>query len=332
MKKVSLAIVGATGMVGRTLLKVLEERYFPVEDVRFFASEEDMDQKVFFLGKTYDMEMLTEESFDRKVDIALFSASEEVSEKYAPIARGKGVVVIDNSDAWRMEDSVPLIVPEVNPDMVERHIGIISNPNCSTIQVVVPLKALQDAYGLKRVVFTTFQAVSGSGVNGLKELEKTQNGEMHHLYPHPIADNCIPHVGAFLENGYTKEEMSMIEETRKILNLPELKITATCVRVPIKHGHSISVNVELERDFTVEGVKRLMDEYPGIILVDDPEIDAYPTVLKANGMDGICVGRIRRDPSLTNGLNLWIVADNVRKGAATNAIQIAELLIKKDVL
>lgn len=332
MKKVSLAIVGATGMVGKTLLKVLEERYFPVEDIRFFAKEDELDKKVVFLGKTHDMEILNEDSFDRKIDIAFFSASEEVSEKYAPIARGEGVVVIDSSRVWRMDDSVPLVVPEVNPEMIERHIGIIANPNCSTIQAVLPLKALHDAYGLKRVVFTTFQAVSGSGVSGLKELENTQNGHKHHLYPHPIANNCIPHVDEFLKNGYTKEEMSMIEETRKILNLPELKVTATCVRVPIKHGHSLSVNIELERDFTVEGVKRLMQEYPGIVLVDDPEIDEYPTVLKTNGMDNICVGRIRRDPSLENGLNLWIVADNVRKGAATNAIQIAELLIKKDVL
>lgn len=332
MKKVNLAIVGATGMVGRALLKILEERYFPVEDIHFFVKEEDLDKKVVFLGKNYNMEILTDDSFDRKIDIALFSAREEVSEKYAPIARGKGVVVIDSSSAWRLDDSVPLVVPEVNPEMIERHIGIIANPNCITIEAVVPLKALHDAYGLKRVVFTTFQAVSGSGVSGLKELEDTQNGEKHQLYPHPIADNCIPHVDEFLKNGYTKEEMSMMEETRKILNLPELKVTATCVRVPIKHGHSLSVNVELEREFTLEGVKRLMDEYPGIVLVDDPEIDEYPTVLKTNGMDSICVGRIRRDPTLTNGLNLWIVADNVRKGAATNAIQIAELLIKKDVL
>lgn len=332
MKKVNLAIVGATGMVGRTLLKILEERYFPVEDIHFFAKEEDLDKKVVFLGKNYNMEILTDDSFDRKIDIALFSASDEVSEKYAPIARGKGVVVIDNSRAWRLDDSVPLIVPEVNPDMIERHIGIIANPNCSTIEAVVPLKALYDAYGLKRIVFTTFQSVSGSGVGGLKELENTQNGEEQSLYPHPIANNCIPHVDEFLKNGYTREEMSMIEETRKILNLPDLQVTATCVRVPVKHGHSLSVNVELEREFTVDGVKRLMDNYPGIILVDDPEIDEYPTVLKANGMDGICVGRIRRDPSVANGLNLWIVADNVRKGAATNAIQIAELLIEKEVL
>lgn len=328
MKKVNIAVVGATGMVGRTFLKVLEERDFPFDQLYCFASKKSAGEQVSCKGKTYVVEELTETSFDRDIQIALFSAGGDISKHFAPIAATKGVIVIDNSSAWRMDPEVPLVVPEVNPEAIFKHKNIIANPNCSTIQAVVALKPLQKAYGLKRVIYSTYQAVSGSGVKGIADLEEGLKG--NHLcgcYPHPIAVNCIPQIDVFTENGYTKEEMKMILETQKILEDANLKVTATTVRVPIFNGHSESINVELNQAFELEDVRQLLSESPGVIIKDDPANSVYPLASTANGTDEVYVGRIRRDFSLENGLNLWVVADNIRKGAASNAIQIAEKII-----
>lgn len=329
MKKVNIAIVGATGMVGRTFLKVLEERDFPYDNLYAFASSKSAGQKVKCKGVEYIVEELNEESFDRDIDIALFSAGGSISEKFAPIAASKGVIVVDNSSAWRMNDDVPLVVPEVNPEDLKWHKGIIANPNCSTIQAVVALKPLQDKYNIKRIVYSTYQAVSGSGVKGVADLEEGLKGnDLTKAYPHPIANNCLPHIDVFMENGYTKEEMKMIDETKKILGDYDLKITATTVRVPLFDCHSESVNIEVEKSFEVEDVKDLFNNSPGIILQDDPNNNVYPIATNAKGTDLVYVGRIRRDYSVENGLNIWIVADNIRKGAATNTVQIAEELLK----
>jgi len=327
-KRVNLAIVGATGMVGRTFLKVLEERDFPFENLYVFASSKSAGQKVTCKNKEYTVEELTESSFDRDIDIALFSAGASISKKFAPIAASKGVIVVDNSSAWRMEKDVPLGVPEVNPQDIEWHKGIIANPNCSTIQAVVALKPLHDHYKIKRIVYSTYQAVSGSGVKGIKDLEEGLKGNDQLLaYPHPIANNCLPHIDVFLENGYTKEEMKMINETKKILNEPDLKITATTVRVPVFNSHSESINIEFEKPFEIEEVREILRKAPGVVVQDDPENNVYPLARNAADTDDVYVGRIRRDFSVENGLNLWVVADNIRKGAATNTVQIAELLV-----
>lgn len=329
MKKANIAVVGATGMVGRTFLKVLEERDFPYENLYVFASSKSAGQKVKCKGIDYTVEELKEDSFDRDIDIALFSAGGDTSKKFAPIAASKGVVVVDNSSAWRMEKDVPLVVPEVNPEDIKWHKGIIANPNCSTIQAVVALKPLHDKYKIKRVIYSTYQAVSGSGVKGVKDLEEGLKGNnLNKAYPHPIANNCLPHIDVFLENGYTKEEMKMINETQKILGDYDMKITATTVRVPVFDCHSESVNLELEKSFEIDAVKNLFKNSPGIVLQDDPTNDVYPLAVNAKGTDLVYVGRIRKDLSTENGLNLWVVADNIRKGAATNAVQIAEELIK----
>lgn len=332
MKKVNVAIVGATGMVGRTFLKVLEERNFPIDNLYLFSSARSAGSKVEFKGKEYTVEELNENSFDRDIQIALFSAGGSVSEKYAPIAASKGVVVIDNSSAWRMDENVPLVVPEVNPEAVKEHKGIIANPNCSTIQAMVPLKPLNDKYNIKRIVYSTYQAVSGSGVKGTKDLEDGIKGLENKFYPHPIAYNCLPHIDVFMDNGYTKEEMKMINETMKILNDYDLKITATTVRVPVVNGHSESINVEFEKDFDIEELKALLANSQGLELVDDIENNVYPTAFELSGRDEVFVGRVRRDFSLDSGINMWVVADNIRKGAATNAVQIAELLLKYDLV
>jgi aspartate-semialdehyde dehydrogenase len=330
MKKINLAIVGASGMVGRTFLKVLEDRDFPFENLYCFASSRSAGQEVTCKGKTYTIETLTPESFDRDIDIALFSAGGDISKEFAPIAASKGVIVVDNSSAWRMDPTVPLVVPEVNPEALDHHHNIIANPNCSTIQAVVALKPLYDAYGIKRIVYSTYQAVSGSGVKGYKDLEEGLKGnDLMACYPHPIAQNCLPHIDVFLENGYTKEEMKMVNETRKILNNQELKITATAVRVPVYYSHSESINVELEKDFNIDDVKELLKNADGLILKDDLANNIYPLAKEAAGTDPVYVGRIRRDESVPSGLNLWVVADNIRKGAATNTIQIAETLVKR---
>lgn len=334
MKKVNIALVGATGMVGRTFIKVLEEREFPIDNIYFFSSKKSAGSTISFNGKEYTVEELTETAFDGKdIKIALFSAGGAISEKFAPIAASKGIIVVDNSAQWRMDPDVPLIVPEVNPDAVnEIKKGIIANPNCSTIQAMVPLKPLYEKYGLKRIVYSTYQAVSGSGVRGVKDLEDGIKGEENKFYPHQIAFNCLPHIDDFTDNGYTKEEMKMINETKKIFNDDSIKVTATTVRVPVRGAHSESVNVEFNKDFKLEDVVEALKESEGVVVVDNPAQNEYPLALDAEGHDEVFVGRIRRDFSVDNGINLWIVADNIRKGAATNAVQIAELLLKTDLV
>ena len=329
MKKANVAIVGATGMVGRTFLKVLEERKFPIDNLYLFASRKSAGKNVKFLDRDIIVEELNEDSFKRDIDIALFSAGAEISKKYAPIAKENGVIVVDNSSAWRMDKDIPLVVPEVNPDDVKWNSGIIANPNCSTIQSVVPLKVLHDAYKIKRIVYSTYQAVSGSGVGGIEDLDNTVKGGENKKYPYKIAYNCLPHIDNFMDNGYTKEEIKMIEETKKILNDYDLRITATTVRVPVKSGHSISINVEFEKEFKLEDVFELFNNAEGIILQDDVKNNIYPMSINCEGKDEVFVGRIRRDYSLDSGLNLWVVADNIRKGAATNTVQIAEILVKE---
>ncbi|KXG74620.1 aspartate-semialdehyde dehydrogenase [Thermotalea metallivorans] len=327
MKKINLAVVGATGMVGRTFLKVLEERDFPYENLYLFASAKSAGEKVTCKGIEYVVEELTEASFDRDIDIALFSAGGDISKKFAPIAASKGVIVVDNSSAWRMEKDVPLVVPEVNPQDIQWNKGIIANPNCSTIQAVVALKPLHDRYHIKRIIYSTYQSVSGTGVKGVRDLEEGLKGnDILSAYPHPIANNCLPHIDVFLENGYTKEEMKMIEETKKILGNYGLKITATTVRVPVFNSHSESINVELEKPFDLDEVREILAKSPGVVVEDDPSSNVYPLARRAAGTDAVYVGRIRRDYSIENGLNLWVVADNIRKGAATNAVQIAEIV------
>ncbi len=325
-----IGIVGATGLVGTTFLKVLEERNFPIDELYLFASARSAGKQVEFRGKTYTIEELTERSFDREMDYALFSAGGDISKKYSPIAARNNVVVIDNSSAFRMDENVPLVVPEVNPVAAMKHKNIIANPNCSTIQAVVPLKVLDDRWSIKRVVYSTYQAVSGSGLAGIRDLEEGIKGEEPKNYPHPIAYNCLPHIDVFMENGNTKEEEKMIKETRKILEKPNLPVSATCVRVPVKHGHSISVNVEFEKEFDIEDVRKALADAPGVVLMDDVKNNVYPMPISVEGRDEVFVGRVRRDESLVSGLNLWIVADNIRKGAATNTVQIAELLIKEN--
>ncbi|MGL5982629.1 MAG: aspartate-semialdehyde dehydrogenase, partial [Cetobacterium sp.] len=313
----NVAIVGATGLVGGTFLKVLEERDLPINKLYLFASARSAGKEVVFKGKKLIIEELTESSFDREIDIALFSAGGDISKKFAPIASEKGVIVIDNSSAWRMDKNVPLVVPEVNPEEIFKNNGIIANPNCSTIQSVVPLKVIDDLYTIKRVVYSTYQAVSGSGIKGIEDLENGLKGEKPKNYPHPIVNNCLPHIDSFLENGYTKEEEKMINETRKILGKENLPITATCVRVPVVNGHSVSINIELEKEINIEELKAKFREKDGIILEDDIQNNIYPLATLATGRDEVFIGRLRKDFSIQNGLNLWVVADNIRKGAAT---------------
>ena len=328
MKKVNLAVVGATGMVGRTFLKVLEERQLPIENFYVMASSRSAGSTLTFNGKDYIVEELNEHSFDKPIDIALFSAGGSTSAKYAPIAAEHGCIVIDNSSQWRMDPNVPLIVPEVNPEDISWHKNIIANPNCSTIQAMVALKPLDDKFKIKRVVYSTYQAVSGAGVAGWKDLEDGLKGEAPKKFPHPIANNCLPHIDVFLENGYTKEEEKMINETRKILHHPDLKVTATTVRVPVFDSHSESINIEFENAFDMKEVFETLKNAPGIILEDDPQNNVYPLAINAAGHDEVYIGRIRRDESVENGINIWVVADNITKGAATNAVQIAQVIIE----
>lgn len=329
MRRVNIGIVGATGMVGRTFLKILEERNFPIDNLYLFSSKKSAGSKVEFCGKEYIVEELNENSFDRDMDIALFSAGGSISKKFAPIARDHGVIVVDNSSAWRMDKDIPLVVPEVNSQDIHWNNGIIANPNCSTIQSVVPLKPLNDAFKIKRVIYSSYQAVSGSGVEGINDLENGINGGENKKYPHQIAYNCIPQIDDFLDNGYTKEEIKMIEETKKILNDQDMKVTATTVRVPVKYGHSVSINVEFEKSFDMNEVFEVLKNGKGIIVKDDVVNNVYPMAIDVEGKDEVYVGRIRRDYSVENGINLWVVADNIRKGAATNTVQIAELLINR---
>ena len=328
MKKINLAVVGATGMVGRTFLKVLEEKQLPIENFYVMASARSAGSTLTFNGKDYVVEELTEHSFDKPIDIALFSAGGSTSEKFAPIAAAHGCIVVDNSAQWRYDPKVPLVVPEVNPEDIEWNNGIIANPNCSTIQAMLPLKALDDKYTIKRVIYSTYQAVSGGGLGGWKDLENTMKGEAPKKWPHPIYNNCLPHIDVFLENDYTKEEMKMIWETRKILHHPDMKVTATTVRVPVFNSHSESINVEFEKPFDIADVKKALADFPGIVVEDDPANNVYPLATEATGHDEVFVGRIRRDERGGGGGDMWVVADNIRKGAASNAVQIAELLIK----
>lgn len=328
-KKPNVAVVGATGLVGSTFLKVLEDRDFPFENIYMMASSKSAGKTVTFKGKEYIVEELNEHSFDKPIDIALFSAGGTASEKYAPIAAAHGVTVVDNSSAWRMDPEVPLVVPEVNPQDIEWNKGIIANPNCSTIQALVPLKPLHEKYKIKRVIYSTYQAVSGSGLKGINDLKEGLKGnDVCQAYAHPIAGNCLPHIDVFLDNGYTKEEMKMINETHKILGDDTIKVTATTVRVPVFDSHSETINIEFEKPFELDDLKKTLADFPGIVVLDDPANNVYPLARDAAGKDEVFVGRIRRDFSVENGVNLWVVADNIRKGAATNAVQIAELLIK----
>ena len=330
MKRYHIAIVGATGMVGRTFCKVLQERKLDA-DYTLFASARSAGSTVAFMGKDYVIQELTPTCFDGlDVDIALFSAGGGTSQTFAPIAAAAGAVVIDNSSCWRMDPDVPLVVPEVNADAIPGYKGkgIIANPNCSTIQAVVALKPLHDAFGLKRVVYSTYQAVSGAGQAGYTDLEEGLKGVAPKKFPYPIAGNCIPHIDVFLDTGYTKEEQKMIEETQKIMGLPTLPVTATTVRVPVFHGHSESINIEFERAFEMDQVFAALRSFEGLVVEDDTSANLYPLPLRAADTDPVYVGRIRRDFSVANGINLWCVADNIRKGAATNAVQIAEALIK----
>lgn len=324
----NVAIVGATGNVGRKFLSILEEREFPVKNLYLFASARSKGKKMTFKGKEYVVEETIEENIKSKdIDFALFSAGGDTSLEFAPIFSKYGAVVIDNSSAWRMDPKVPLVVPEVNPEDIKWHNGIIANPNCSTIQAMPVLKVINDKYGLKRVVYSTYQAVSGAGIQAIKDLEDGIKGIAPKKFPKPIVGNVLPHIDVFLENGYTKEEMKMINETRKILHIDDLRVTATTVRVPVLNSHSESINVETINPFELEDVIKTLEEAPGVIVWNDVENLQYPTPLEVTDKDDVYVGRIRRDFSIDNGLNLWVVADNIRKGAALNAVQIAELMI-----
>jgi len=327
MKNYKIAVVGATGLVGRSFLRVLEEKKLPVSKYVLFASKKSAGEKLKFMGKDYTVEELNEHSFDEGFDFALFSAGGDVSKKYAPIAVSQGAIVVDNSSYFRMDDDVPLVVPEVNFQDALNNKGIIANPNCSTIQAMLPLKALDDKYHIKRIVYSTYQAVSGAGKDALDDLANEDNSKPLKKFPHPIYNNCLPHIDKFLDNGYTKEEMKMVNETRKILHRPDLKITATAVRVPVSNSHSESINVEFDKQFDMDDLISTLKSFPNIVLVDDPSTNQYPMAIDATGHDEVFVGRVRRDESVESGINLWVVADNIRKGAASNAVQIVEKLI-----
>lgn len=331
MKSYKLAIVGATGLVGRTALKVLEEKNFPNFEYKLFCSKKSAGTKVKFMEKEYIANELTENSFDEGFNFAIFSAGGETSKKFAPIAASKGCIVIDNSSAFRMDKNVPLVVPEVNPEDIFWNTGIIANPNCSTIQAVVALKPLDNKYKIKRIIYSTYQAVSGAGVNALEDLHSQAGYNNLKKFSHPIYNNCLPHIDVFMDDGYTKEEHKMINETKKILGNENLKITATTVRVPIENCHGESINIEFEKDFNLDDVKQLLKNSKGIVLYDDITKDIYPIATVANGTDNVYVGRLRRDFSQPNTLNMWCVADNIRKGAASNAIQIMQKIIEKEV-
>lgn len=330
MKKYKLAIIGATGLVGRTALKVLEGKNLPNIEYTLFCSKKSAGTKLNFLGQDYIVKELEDNSFDDGFDFAIFSAGAETSKHFAPIAASKECIVIDNSSAFRMDDEVPLIVPEVNFQDALQHHNIIANPNCSTIQAVVALKPLDDNFKIKRIVYSTYQAVSGAGKLGLQDLANTTHETPLLKFSHPIYDNCLPQIDTFLLNKYTKEEMKMINETRKILGHPNLPITATAVRVPVTNCHGESINIEFENPCSVEKATEILKNSPGIVVQDDVQNSIYPLASTATGHDEVFVGRIRKDYSVINGLNLWVVADNLRKGAATNAIQIMEKLIEME--
>ncbi len=332
-----VAVAGATGAVGREMLSVLEQRNFPAKEVIPMASSRSAGTTLTFKGQELVVRELKEDSF-AGVDLALFSAGGSTSEKFAPFAARSGCVVVDNSSAWRMDDRCPLVVPEVNAADLDWHQGIIANPNCSTIQMVVALKPLHDAGTIKRVVVSTYQAVSGTGQKAIKELEEQVRALFSlrepevTVYPYRIAFNCLPQIDVFLENDYTKEEMKMVHETVKIMGDPGIKVTATAVRVPVFYGHSESVNIETEKKITAKEARAILSQAPGIQVLDNPSEKIYPMPLDAAGNDETFVGRIREDETIANGLNLWVVADNIRKGAALNAVQIAETLMARDLV
>lgn len=329
MEKYNIAVVGATGMVGNKFLEVLTERKLPAKNYYLFASAKSAGKVIDFMGKPHTVIELTEKNImERDIDIALFSAGGEVSKQFAPVFAKKGTLVIDNSNAWRREKDVPLVVPECNANDILWHKNIIANPNCSTIQAVVALKPLHEAFKIKRVIYSTYQAVSGAGVKGFNDLKGGICGEKPQKFPYPIFGNCLPHIDVFLDNGYTKEEDKMIFETKKILNDQSIKVTATCVRVPVYYGHSESINIEFEKPCTVEGVKEVLSKVKGIVIQDDPKTNLYPMAITAENKDEVFIGRIRKDDTVESGVNLWVVADNIRKGAATNAVQIAEKAIE----
>ncbi|MDX9758138.1 MAG: aspartate-semialdehyde dehydrogenase [Bacteroidota bacterium] len=326
MSGYTVAVVGATGLVGRTMLTVLEERHFPVTRLLPVATERSVGTPIPFGGENHTVLPLSADVFDG-VDIALFSAGGAVARQWAPVAVAHGAVVIDNSSAFRMDSDVPLIVPEVNGDELrDATARIIANPNCSTIQMVVALRPLHARYGIRRVVVCTYQSVSGAGKRGVDQLETELRGENSSVraFAHPIAGNALPHIAAFDDDGFTTEERKMIEETRKILGDERIAVSPTCVRVPVRYSHSEAVHVELQTSFALSDVRAALEEMPGVIVIDDPEATAYPLASIATGRDEVFVGRLRRDPSIENGVIMWVVSDNLRKGAATNAVQIAE--------
>ena len=335
MKGYNVAIVGATGLVGQEFIKVLEQRNFPMTSIQLLASERSIGKRLFVAHQEIEVKETVSESF-KGIDIALFSAGTEISRYFSPRAAQSGAVVIDNSSAFRMTDTVPLVVPEVNPEDIKRHRGIIANPNCSTIQLVVALYPLHKVNPIKRIITATYQAVSGTGSAAVDELtaqaKQVLDGQttIPHVYPHQIAFNVLPEIDVFLDNGYTKEEWKLVEETRKIMHADEIAISATCVRVPVFTGHSMAVNIEFSQPMSPEEARRILAQAPGVKVIDDPVISLYPQPWSATGTDEVFVGRIRRDESHPNGLVMWIVADNLRKGAALNAVQITEEMIKRE--
>ena len=335
MNAYNVAVVGATGAVGNEMVKILEERDFPVGRLKLLASERSARKELVFRGKTIPVEVLTEDAFGG-INIGLFSAGGSISERFAPVAARAGCVVIDNTSAFRMDPEIPLVVPEVNPETIKmyKNRGIIANPNCSTIQMVVALKPIHDVARIRRIVVSTYQAVSGAGKRAIEELD-TQTRALFNfeeprvqVLPHIIAFNCLPQIDVFLDNGYTKEEMKMVNETRKIFNDQTIAVTATAVRVPVFYAHSESINIETEKKITAEEARDILSRAPGVTVIDNPKKKEYPLAIHAAGRDDTYVGRIREDESIANGINMWVVSDNIRKGAALNAVQIAEILIR----
>ena len=335
----NVAIVGATGLVGSEFLKILEQRSFPIDNLRLYASDRSAGKKLSVMGQELEVSETKEDSF-RGVDIALFSAGADISQRFSLIAAQAGAVVIDNSSAFRMDPQVPLVVPEVNPQDIHLHGGIIANPNCSTIQMVVALNPLHQVSPIKRILVSTYQAVSGTGSNAMEELRRQTTQMMEgkekeitpQAYPHQIAFNAIPFVEGFMENDYTTEEWKMVQETRKILHDPEMPISATCVRVPVYIGHGEAVNVEFGQPMSPKEAREILSRAPGVKVMDNPQKDLYPLPIQSAGTDDVFVGRIRQDISHPNGLAMWVVADNLRKGAALNAVQIAEVVVKEEAL
>jgi aspartate-semialdehyde dehydrogenase len=328
-----LAVIGATGLVGSKMLQVLEERKLPITELIPAASPKSAGKELMFNGKLWKI-VTIEEAIAQKPAIAIFSAGSGPSLQYAPEFAAVGTFVIDNSSAWRMNEEIPLVVPEINADVITTNTRIIANPNCSTIQMVMALYPLHQFNPIKRIVVSTYQSVSGTGIKAVAQMEQERQGtaDSHKVYPHPIDKNILPHIDSFLESGYTKEEMKMVNETKKIMRAPDIKLTATAVRVPVVGGHSESVNVEFENPYELADIYRILKQTPGVIVTDEPANNLYPMPIHAEGKDEVFVGRIRRDDSIANGLNMWIVADNLRKGAATNAVQIAQYLIKNKLV